>query len=204
MEALIAFWTHALAAALFSSLTLWELRRGLGESEQRMLLAAFALTACWAWVTAMAPTTMLAAYSETARNLVWVGVLYRLAGIDGTDEQRGVKPVYAAVACVLGLQLMIDALPLELEATVPMSSVVREQNASGLVYDTTKALPFPDARATGADPNLVPSRPYRVVDRFPVRASGDPLELPLGTVIDLNFSGLDGFSFFPMEDEEDD
>ena len=98
MEALIAFWTHALAAALFASLTLWELRRGVGESEQRMLLAAFALTACWAWITAMAPTTMLAAYSETARNLVWVGVLYRLAGIDSSEEQRGVRPVYAAVA----------------------------------------------------------------------------------------------------------
>jgi putative PEP-CTERM system histidine kinase len=112
VEALIAFWTHALAAALFASLTLWELRRGLGESEQRMLLAAFALTACWAWVTAIAPTTILAAYSETARNLVWVGVLYQLAGIDSSEEQRGVKPVYAAVAAVLGLQLVIDALPL--------------------------------------------------------------------------------------------
>lgn len=112
MAALIAFWTHALAAALFASLTLWELRRGLGESEQRMLLAAFALTACWAWVTAIAPTTMLAAYSETARNLVWVGVLYRLAGIDSSEEQRGVKPVYAAVAAVLGLQLVVDALAL--------------------------------------------------------------------------------------------
>ncbi|HVF36855.1 MAG TPA: XrtA/PEP-CTERM system histidine kinase PrsK [Sphingomicrobium sp.] len=112
MEALIAFWTHALAAALFASLTLWELRRGLPESEQRMLLAAFALTAIWAWLTAVAPTSMLAAYSETARNLVWVGVLYRLAGIDGRDEQRGVKPVYAAVGAVLGLQLVVDALPL--------------------------------------------------------------------------------------------
>jgi putative PEP-CTERM system histidine kinase len=112
MEALIAFWTHALAAALFASLTLWELRRGLGESEQRMLLAAFALTASWAWITSLAPTTMLAAYSETARNLVWVTVLYRLAGIDSSEEQRGVKPVYAAVAAVLGLQLVIDALPL--------------------------------------------------------------------------------------------
>ena len=112
MEALIAFWTHALAATLFASLTLWELRRGLGESEQRMLLAAFALTACWAWITAIAPTTMLAAYSETARNLVWVGVLYRLAGIDSSEEQRGVKPVYAAVAAVLGVQLVVDALPL--------------------------------------------------------------------------------------------
>ncbi|MBA3667432.1 MAG: PEP-CTERM system histidine kinase PrsK [Sphingomonas sp.] len=113
MEALIAFWTHALAAALFASLTLWELRRGIAQSGQRMLLAAFALTGCWAWLTAMTPTTMLAAYAETARNLVWVGVLYRLAEIDaGHERQRGVKPVYAAVAGVLGLQLMVDALPL--------------------------------------------------------------------------------------------
>jgi putative PEP-CTERM system histidine kinase len=115
VEALIAFWTHALAAALFASLTLWELRRGLPESEQRMLLAAFALTAIWAWVTAVAPTTMLAAYSETARNLVWVGVLYRLAGIDSSEEQLGVRPVYAAVAAVLGLQLVVDALPLVID-----------------------------------------------------------------------------------------
>jgi putative PEP-CTERM system histidine kinase len=115
VEALIAFWTHALAAALFASLTLWELRRGLGESEQRMLLAAFALTGVWAWVTALAPTTMLAAYSETARNLVWVGVLYRLAGIDSSQEQLGVRPVYAAVAAVLGLQLVVDALPLVID-----------------------------------------------------------------------------------------
>jgi len=121
MQALIAFWTHALAAALFASLTLWELRRGLGESEQRMLLAAFALTGCWAWITALAPTTMLAAYAETARNLVWVGVLYRLAGIDSSEEQRGVRPVYAAVAGVIGLQLVVDALPLVID-TATISS----------------------------------------------------------------------------------
>ncbi|MGH6706542.1 MAG: XrtA/PEP-CTERM system histidine kinase PrsK [Sphingomicrobium sp.] len=117
MQALIAFWTHALAAALFASLTLWELRRGVSESEQRMLLAAFALTGCWAWITALAPTTMLAAYSETARNLVWIGVLYRLAGIDSGEEQLGVRPVYAAVAGVIGLQLVVDALPLVIDTS---------------------------------------------------------------------------------------
>ena len=58
---------------------------------------------------------MLAAYAETARNLVWVGVLHRLAGIDSSDEQRGVRPVYAAVAAVIGLQLMVDALPLVID-----------------------------------------------------------------------------------------
>ena len=112
LEGLIAFWTHALAAALFAALVLWELRGGRVEDEQRMLLAAFALTACWAWITAVAPESMLAAYAETARNLVWVGVLYRLADPSGDKRQLGVRPVYAAVAAVLGVQIAVDALAL--------------------------------------------------------------------------------------------
>ena len=84
MPALIAFWTHALAAALFASLTLWELRRGLAESEQRMLLAAFALTGCWAWITALAPTTMLAAYAETVMQPSIPGI--RLTGLVISDN----------------------------------------------------------------------------------------------------------------------
>ena len=113
MDALIAFWSHALAAAIFASLLLFEFRRGLLVDGQRMLIAALALTASWAWLTAVAPQSVLAAYAETARNLAWVGVLYRL-GQSGMDGQpgRGVKPVYAAVAGVLGLQLVVDALPL--------------------------------------------------------------------------------------------
>lgn len=83
-----------------------------------MLLAAFALTACWAWITAITPTSILAGYSETARNLVWVGVLYRLAEVDGSERQHGVKPVYAAVAGVLGLQIVVDALPIFMDASV--------------------------------------------------------------------------------------
>ena len=115
-----------------------------------MLLAAFALTACWAWVTAMAPTTMLAAYSETARNLVWVGVLYRLAGIDGTDEQRGVKPVYAAVACVLGLQLMIDALPLVVDGADRIVWIVGHPVAEDFrVTEPSQGVIFLKARRLG-------------------------------------------------------
>nr|WP_294847763.1 XrtA/PEP-CTERM system histidine kinase PrsK [uncultured Sphingomonas sp.] len=112
MQGLIAFWTHALAALLFASLTAWELRRGVSEGQQRLLLAAFALTAIWAWVTAVEPNSMLAGYAETARNLSWVGVLYRLADTDGSERLRGVKPVYAAVGGVLGLQLVVDAFPM--------------------------------------------------------------------------------------------
>ncbi len=121
MEAAVAFWSHALAASLYSALVLWELRRGIRiGGEHRMLLAALALTACWAWLTAVEPLSMLAAYAETARNLVWVGVLYRLAeGDRGERRQHGVQPVYAAVAGVLGLQMVVDALPLLIDASDP-------------------------------------------------------------------------------------
>ena len=115
MDALIGFWTHALAALMFAGLTAWELRRGIGEGQQRLLLSAFALTSIWAWVTAVEPTSMLAGYAETARNLSWVGVLYRLAVRNGDEGQRGVKPVYAAVGGVLGMQLVIDAFPLMMD-----------------------------------------------------------------------------------------
>ena len=121
MANLIAFWSHALSAALFAALVIWELRRGIRiGGGQRMLLAALALTACWAWLTAVEPLSMLAAYAETARNLVWVGVLYRLADMGSDDaRQRGVQPVYAAVAGVLGLQLIVDALPLFVDTSDP-------------------------------------------------------------------------------------
>ena len=56
----------------------------------------------------------LATYAETARNLVWVGMLHSLSGSGNEDgaRQRGVRLVYGAVAAVLGLQLVVDALPL--------------------------------------------------------------------------------------------
>ena len=93
---------------------LWELRRGIRiGSEQRMLLAALRADRLLGVADRDRAASMLAAYAETARNLVWVGVLYSLADIDSGDErQHGVRLVYAAVAAVLGLQLVVDALPL--------------------------------------------------------------------------------------------
>ena len=110
MEALIAFWTHALAAALFASLTLWELRRGLPESEQRMLLAAFALT-----VSACASSASSSSLPIRKRSQPGVGRRpLPPRGIDSSEEQLAFWPVYAAVAAVLApaggrcLPLVID------------------------------------------------------------------------------------------------
>ena len=117
--ALIAFWSHALAAALFVSLILWRLRPASRQAGQRLLLAAFALTACWAWLARSRPAARSPAYAETARNLVWVGMLYSLSSAAASERQRGVRLVYAAVAAVLGLQLVVDALPCLVDARRP-------------------------------------------------------------------------------------
>lgn len=91
----------------------------------------------------------------------------------------------------------ITNLPLQLETFVLVSSMEPRQTPGGQPYWGTTALPFPDlAMITTLQPSQVPNLPYRV-HRLPVRSGGDPLELPTGTVIDLNFSGYDGAPFHP-------
>ncbi|WP_310467452.1 XrtA/PEP-CTERM system histidine kinase PrsK [Sphingomonas sp.] len=111
MDALITFWSHSLAALVFGALVVWRLGVGTHLPGQRLLLAAFALTCCWAWLTAIGTSDGLVRYAETARNLVWVGLLYSLSA-RGRERQHGVSLVYGAVAAVLGLQLAVDGLAL--------------------------------------------------------------------------------------------
>ena len=104
VNALIAFWSHALAAILFASLLLWRLGDASRQPGQRLLLAAFAMTACWAWLEAVMPRHGLVTFAESARNLVWIGLLYNLSSARD-ERQHGVRWVYGAVGAVIGLQL---------------------------------------------------------------------------------------------------
>lgn len=115
MDALIAFWTHALAAGLFALLVAWQLHLGTKGTGQRLLLAVLGMTCLWAWVRATAPGGLLAESAETMRNLVWIALLHSLALGSGEDEsaarQKGLKLVYGSVAAVLGFQFVVDAIP---------------------------------------------------------------------------------------------
>src|SRR5438067_5432711 len=109
MAALISFWSHALAAALFGSLALWQLRIGRFERGQRLLFGSFLASALWAWSAAIAPG--VAALAETARNLLWIALLHALSGSTEAphpQSQSGVRLVYGAVAATLGLQAIAD------------------------------------------------------------------------------------------------
>ena len=111
MNALIGFWSHALAAFLFAALMIWRLRDAARQPGQRLLAGAFGLTACWAWLAAVAPTDAVLTFAESARNLLWVSLLYSLSTAS-EERQHGLRLVYAAVAAVIGLQFIGDTLQL--------------------------------------------------------------------------------------------
>ena len=54
MQALIPFWSHALCAAAFAGLLIWRVAE-YRRQDHKLLLAGFAVTACWAWLTAILP-----------------------------------------------------------------------------------------------------------------------------------------------------
>jgi putative PEP-CTERM system histidine kinase len=112
MHALINFWSHALAAACFGALMIWRLGRAARQPAQRLLAAAFTMTACWAWLAAVAPGAPLLGFAESARNLLWVSVLYGLSAANPEEREHGLRLVYAAVAAVIGLQLIGATLEL--------------------------------------------------------------------------------------------
>jgi len=109
--ALIGFWSHALAAFLFAALMIWRLGDAARQPGQRLLAGAFGLTACWAWLAAVDASSSVLTFAESARNLLWISLLYSLSTA-GEERQHGLKLVYAAVAGVIGLQFIGDTLQL--------------------------------------------------------------------------------------------
>jgi len=109
MDTLITFWSHALAAASFVALMIWRIGEAARQPAQRLLAGAFALTACWAWLAAVVPGEPIVGFAESARNLLWVSLLYSLSSA-GEEREHGLKLVYAAIAAVIGLQLLGSTL----------------------------------------------------------------------------------------------
>jgi putative PEP-CTERM system histidine kinase len=109
MIVLLGFWTHALAALLYGALALWQLRRWREDGGNRRLVAAFAVTSAWAiFVAFQGPHSLGAGVAEAARNFAFLGFMYALVSRAADERgQNGVRPVYAVVAAVIGLQLTL-------------------------------------------------------------------------------------------------
>ena len=117
MNALIAFWSYALAACLFGSILVWRLRERV-EGPDRLLVGALFATAVWATVSAIrGPTDVVTLPAETIRNLSWIMLLHSISGGLKQNSRGAIRLVFAAVALVIGLQLSINLLLL----LVPLS-----------------------------------------------------------------------------------
>ncbi len=120
MNALIAFWSYAVAACLFGSMLVWRLRDRV-EGPDRLLVGAFFATAVWASVSAIrGPTNMFTLPTETIRNLLWIMLLHSISGDLAHSARRAIRLVFAAVALVIGVQLSLNLLLL----IVPLSTTV--------------------------------------------------------------------------------
>ena len=115
MNALLPFWSHAIAAACFVALTVWRLRLPARDRRDRLLIAAYLLTAAWAWLSAIGgPAAPLAMLAETLRNFAWIALLHSLSttGEEGLAPPRGLRLLYAAQSLVIGMQLTLNFLAL--------------------------------------------------------------------------------------------
>ncbi len=113
MAQLLAAWTHLLAALLFGALTLWQLRGWKGDALHRPLVSAFAATCVWSiFMGLIGPATVLSVLAESARNLCFLCFLYGIlqTGREARGQRQGLTLIFAALAAVLGLQIVVGAL----------------------------------------------------------------------------------------------
>src|SRR6185437_11107818 len=109
---------------------IWRLGDAARHPVQRFFVGAFALTACWAWLSAVTPGDPIVGYAESARNLLWISMLYSLSAAT-QEREHGLKLVYGAVAGVIGLQLI--------GATLELISPSGALSQTGLVLRITTA-----------------------------------------------------------------
>lgn len=94
----------AIACAL---VLIWLWQRGDKQRPYRLAtLGALATTATWCVLAAsFGPLSALASLAESARNLAWLVVLYRLFASDGRDQDSGpIRPVFYALGLLECLQ----------------------------------------------------------------------------------------------------
>ena len=140
MLALIALWSHLLAAALYGALAVFQLRHWNGDPLNRPLITAFAVVSVWAiFLALLGGYHALTQLAESARNLAFLAFMYGIMqSAGGGAGRRAVKLVYAAVAAVIGLQIVVGgiiseyrATPLVFETLVSTSQIIGLTVAAG-------------------------------------------------------------------------
>ena len=135
MAGFIGLWSHALAAALYGALAIWQLRHWNGDPRNRPLVTSFAVVSVWSiFVAIEGPHYVLASFAESGRNLAFLAFMYGIMHGAAEDyRQRAVKAVYAAVAGVVGLQIVISGVSAEFaHAPQVLAALAATQHIIGL------------------------------------------------------------------------
>ncbi|HYD13947.1 MAG TPA: XrtA/PEP-CTERM system histidine kinase PrsK [Allosphingosinicella sp.] len=190
MTAFVILWAHVVAAALYGALAVFQLRRWNGDPRNRPLLAAFAAMSVWTiFLALVGPYTLMAQLAESGRNLAFLAFMYGLMASAGGDQgKKALKGVFAAVAAVIGLQIVIggvmpkfDHAPVVLEALATTSQIIGLTIAAGslILVHNIYGLAAPDSRSAL---------------RFPM------LALAVMWAIDLHLYTVDYFSRAPANE----
>ncbi|WP_417610142.1 XrtA/PEP-CTERM system histidine kinase PrsK [Parasphingorhabdus sp.] len=109
----ISIFGHAIAAALFGALAIWQFQRKVERTDKHIwLIVAITLTSFWALAIAVEGyLSPISRFAETLRNFGWLAFMFTLlrAG-EGRDEPKTVNIIYAALAFVLIGQMLVDSL----------------------------------------------------------------------------------------------
>jgi len=168
MIAFAALWSHLLAAALYGALAVFQLRLWNGDPRNRPLIGAFAAMSVWTiFLALLGPYNFPAQLAESGRNLAFLAFMYGLmtgAGEAGeAGRQRGLKSIFAAVAAVIGLQMVLggvmpqfDGVPLVLAALASTSQIIGLTIAAGalILVHNLYGLAAPDSRSALRFPML--------------------------------------------------
>jgi putative PEP-CTERM system histidine kinase len=156
MTAFVALWSHLLAAALYGALAVYQLRRWNGDPRNRPLITAFAAMSVWTiFLALLGPYNLLAQLAESGRNLAFLAFMYGLMASAGAGR-RALKSVFAAVAAVTGLQIVIGGVmpqfehaPQVLAALASTSQIVGLTIAAGalILVHNIYGLAAPDSRS---------------------------------------------------------
>ncbi len=169
MTAFLGLWGHLLAAALYGALAVFQLRRWNGDPRNRPLISAFAAMSVWTiFLALLGPYNFLAQLAESGRNLAFLAFMYGLmtgagASAGAGGGQRGVKSVFAAVAGVIGLQIVVGGVmpefaraPIVFAALASTSQIIGLAIAAGalILVHNLYGLAAPDSRSALRFPML--------------------------------------------------
>ena len=142
MTDFVALWSHLLAAALYGALAIFQLRHWNGDPLNRPLVTAFAAMSVWSiFLVDARPLRSALAARRSGRNLAFLAFMYGLMREAGeSGSQRAVKAVYASVAAVIGLQIVIGGVMPQYRAMPADARGARPRRAR------SSASPSPPAR----------------------------------------------------------